>query len=196
MTALALETRQQLFTDARTYNDWQDKKVSPQDLHDIYNLMKWGPTSANLCPARLIFVSSSAEKEKLITTLMPQNVAKVRAAPVTVIIAQDIKFYEQAAVLFPQRPEFQEVFAADELLAERTAFRNSSLQGAYFMLAARTLGFDCGPMSGFDNQKVDELFLAGTTWTSNFICCLGYGKKESVYPRLPRLEFADACKIV
>lgn len=196
MSTIANDAIKQLFTEARTYSNWLPKEVSNQDLQAIYELMKWGPTSANLCPARIVFVRSTPEKEKLIACLMPTNIEKVKAAPVTAIIAKDEKFYEQAPRLFPHAPGYRETFANDAELAESTAFRNSSLQGAYFILAARALGFDCGPMSGFDNQKLDEAFFAGTTWKSNFICNIGFGDKSKLFPRLPRLSFEETCKIV
>ncbi len=157
--------------------------------------MKWGPTSANLCPARIVFLRKGPEKEKLFNCLLPANIDKVKGAPVTAIIAQDPLFYDKVEKLFPQAPTFRDTFASDKVLADTTAFRNSSLQGAYFILAARALGFDCGPMSGFNNQKVDELFFSKTTWQSNFICNIGYGDKTKLFPRLPRLAFEEACEI-
>ncbi len=196
MASISQEAIGQLFTEARTFTAWQTHDVSDQTLHEIYDLMKWGPTSANSCPVRIVFVKSGPEKEKLIASLSPGNVEKVKAAPVTAIIAKDELFYDQLPKLFPPAPQFREVFASNMALAEATAFRNSSLQGAYFILAVRALGLDCGPMSGFDNKKLDELFFAGTSWKSNFICNLGYGDRDHLYPRSPRLTFEEACKIV
>ncbi len=195
MKPLSIDALKQLFTEARTYRAWLPKAVLNEDLKAIYELMKWGPTSANLCPARLVFLRNGPEKEKLIACLSPTNVDKVKGAPVTAIIAQDLLFYDKIQTLFPQAPAYRDTFASDKAFTEATAFRNSSLQGAYFILAARALGFDCGPMSGFDNQKVDELFFADTAWKSNFICNIGYGDKTKLFPRLPRLAFEEACKI-
>lgn len=194
-TALSPAAIAQLFTEARTFRAWTAQPVDEQQLRAIYELMKMGPTSSNLCPARLVFVRSPAAKEKLLPCLAPENVEKVKAAPVTAIIAMDAKFYDQTAKLFPQAPHYREAFAKDPVLAEATAFRNSSLQGAYFILAARALGLDCGPMSGFDNAKVDAAFLAGTAWKSNFICNIGYGDRSRLHPRLPRLSFDEACQV-
>jgi 3-hydroxypropanoate dehydrogenase len=196
MSVISNDALKQLFTEARTYSAWLSEEISDQALKDIYDLMKWGPTSANLCPARFVFVKSPTEKQKLIECLAPPNVDKVKSAPVTLIIAHDEQFYEQTARLFPQAPQYREMFASDPVLAKATAFRNGSLQGAYFMLAARALGFDCGPMSGFDNDKLDQAFFAQTSWKSNFICNLGYGDKNKLFPRLPRLNFEEACKIL
>jgi nitroreductase len=170
--------------------------VSDEDLRKIYDLMKWGPTSANLCPMRILFVKNGPEKEKFLECVAPFNVDKVKAASVTAVIAMDEKFYEKVDKLFPQAPAYRDKFAGDKVLAEATMFRNSSLEGGYFILAARALGFDCGPMSGFDNKKLDETFFAGTSWKSNFICNLGYGDREKLLPRLERLSFEEACRIV
>ena len=196
MEKLSTDSINKIFSDARTFTTWENKHVPDALLHEIYETMKWGPTSANGCPARIIFIKSDAAKEKLISTLSEGNVEKVKAAPVTAIIAMDEKFYEKIEKLAPSMPQFKDYFASNKALAEETAFRNSSLQGAYFMLAARALGLDCGPMSGFDKQKVDEIFLKDTSWKSNFICSIGYGKKEGLYPRAPRLDFNEACIIL
>jgi len=187
---------QQLFSEARTFSEWQPEQVDDAALHEIYEMMKWGPTSANGSPARLVFLKSQDAKDKLIPCLSPGNVDKVKGAPLTVIIAMDEKFYDQLPKLAPHMPTFRDYFASDAKLAEVTALRNSSMQGAYFILAARASGLDCGPMSGFNNQKVDETFLAGTSWKSNFICSIGYGKRETLHPRTPRLTFGEACKII
>jgi len=191
----AAPTLDQLFLKARTHSNWLDKPVSDELLHEIYDLAKYGPTSANTSPARIVFVKSKEAKEKLLPCLMPQNVDKTKAAPVTAIIAMDMAFYEQLPKLFPH-VDARAWFAGNNALIESTAFRNGSLQGGYFILAARAVGLDCGPMSGFDNGKVDAAFFAGTTWKSNFICNLGYGDASKLHPRNPRLAFAEACKIL
>jgi len=196
MDAISIEATKQLFTEARTYSAWSKKDVSEETLRKIYELVKFGPTSANSCPARFVFVKADSEKEKLISTLIPANVDKVRAAPVTAIVAMDEKFYEKIPKLYPPAPAYREVFSSNRELAESTSFRNSSLQGAYFIIAARAQGLDCGPMSGFDNKKLDEAFFSGTSWKSNFICNVGYGDKTKLFPRLPRLTFEEACRIV
>jgi len=196
MTAIAAESLRQLFTEARSFSYWQPQDISEQTLREIYELMKFGPTSANSCPARIVFVRTESEKERLVACAAPGNVRKIKTAPVTAIIAFDEKFYDQLPKLSPHNPAVRDVFAANPSLAQETAFRNGSLEGAYFMLAARALGVDCGPMSGFDNDKVDRAFLAGTSWKSNFICALGFGDRSKLHPRAPRLSFEEACKIV
>lgn len=196
MTSISKDASKQLFTEARTHNAWLPKDVSDQTLHEIYDLTKWGPTSANTSPARIVFVKAGSQKEKLLSAIAETNVEKVKAAPVTAIIAQDEKFYDQIPKLFPHAPGVKDYFTSNAVLSEATAFRNSTLQGAYFILAARALGLDCGPMSGFDNKKLDELFLAGTSWRSNFICNLGYADHSKVHPRLPCLSFDEACRIM
>jgi nitroreductase len=193
--ALPTDALAQLFTEARSFSYWTPQPVDDQQLHALYELMKFGPTSANLCPARLVFVRSAEAKERLLPCLAPGNVEKVRTAPVTAIIAMDEQFYDQVPILAPRAPQYRATFANDPQLAAATAFRNSSLQGAYLMLAARALGLDCGPMSGFDNAKVDAAFLADTTWKSNFICALGHGDRSRLHPRQPRLGFDEACRI-
>ena len=196
MTAISEEAVKQLFTEARTYPGWLPDPVSDDALHAIYDLMKWGPTSANLSPARIVFVKTPEAKEKLIPCLMPMNVEKVKAAPVTAIVAYDDEFHELIPKLFPMGMGFLETFRSNRQFRETSAMRNGSLQGGYFILAARALGLDCGPMSGFDNAKLDEAFFAGTKWKSNFICNIGHGDPKSVHPRLPRLTFEEACRIV
>jgi 3-hydroxypropanoate dehydrogenase len=195
-TPLSEGAIKQLFTEARTYPGWLPQGVDDEILHAIYDLMKWGPTSANLTPARIVFVKSPEQKEKLISCLMPQNIEKVKAAPVTAIVAHDDEYYELIPKLFPHGAAFLEIFRSNKEFRETGAIRNSSLQGAYLIIAARALGLDCGPMSGFDNKKVDEMFFAGMKWKSNFICNLGHGDKASLHPRLPRLSFEEACRIV
>lgn len=196
MNPISEQALKQLFTEARTFSAWLPKEVSTEQLHCIYDLMKQGPTSANLSPARIVFVKSLEAKEKLITCLSPLNIEKVRTAPVTAIIAQDNAFYENTEKLFPHAPEFKNYFVGNPDFIQATAFRNSSLQGAYFIMAARAIGLDCGPMSGFDNQKLDETFFKDSNFRSNFICNLGYGDKEKLHPRLPRLHFDEACQII
>jgi 3-hydroxypropanoate dehydrogenase len=193
-TAITQEALQQLFTLARTHHAWLDKPVSDAQLQDIYDLAKWGPTRLNSLPMRIVFVKSQAAKDKLMPALMGSNPAQVKAAPVTAIIAYDEKFYDELPTLFPAF-DAKPMFVGNAVYSEQTAFRNSSLQGAYFMLAARALGFDVGPMSGFDNAKVDEAFFQGTSWKSNFICNVGYGDAGKLYPRGPRLDFEAVCRI-
>ena len=185
-----------LFREARSYNRWTGESVSDQTLHELYDLLKFGPTSANSTPARFEFVKSAAAKSKLVACLSPGNVVKVEQAPVTVIIAMDEKFYEKLPTLFPHMTGAADTFKNNAALGEVTMMRNSSLQGAYLILAARALGLDCGPMSGFDNAKVDAAFFAGTPLKSNFLCALGTGTTELLFPRNPRLAFDEACKII
>ena len=196
MPVISDDAVKQLFTEARTYPGWLPDPVSDETLQQIYDLMKWGPTSANLSPARILFVKSPEAKEKLLPCLMPLNVEKVKAAPVTAVIAQDAEYYEQIPKLFPHGTGFLANFRSNQQFRETTGIRNSSLQGGYFILAARALGLDCGPMSGFDNAKLDQAFFEGTKWKSNFICNLGHGDPKSLFPRLPRLTFEEACQIV
>lgn len=183
-----------LFREARTQNAWQDKPVSEVMLRAVYDLAKMGPTSANCSPMRLVLVISPEAKAKLEPALIPGNVEKTMAAPVTAIIGYDRTFYERLPDLFPHA-DARSWFAGNDELIETTAFRNGSLQGAYFMLAARSLGLDCGPMSGFDNDLVDQVFFPAGDVRSNFLCNLGYGDPEGLFPRSPRLEFDEACRI-
>ena len=183
-----------LFSTARTHNAWQDKAISDEQLHRLYDLMKWAPTSANTSPARVVFVRSPAEKEKLLACMAEGNLEKTRTAAVTAIIGMDMAFYEHLPTLFPHG-DARSWFVGNEDLIAATAFRNSSLQGAYLMLAARSLGLDCGPMSGFDAEKINATFFAGSQVTVNFICNLGYGDASKLYPRAPRLSFDQACRI-
>ncbi len=185
----------QLFRTARTHNKWLDKPVSDETIHALYELLKWGPTSANASPARFLFLRSPEAKAKLKEALSPGNIEKTMTAPVTVIVAHDPKFYDLLPRLFPHA-DAKSWFAGNWSLADTTAFRNGTLQGAYLMLAARALGLDVGAMSGFDNMKVDELFLADTGWKSNFLVNLGYGDPAGLFPRSPRLEFDEAAKIL
>ncbi|HWV99412.1 MAG TPA: malonic semialdehyde reductase [Candidatus Acidoferrum sp.] len=189
------EALEQILTKARTHSVWSPEPVSDGLLQQVYDLMKWGPTSANSCPARIVFVKSKEAKEKLLACMAPGNIEKTKTAPVTAVIAQDLEFYEKLPRLFPHA-DARSWFAGNRPFIESTAFRNSSLQGAYFIIAARSFGLDCGPMSGFDNAKVDAAFFEGTSWKSNFVCNIGYGDASALRPRLPRLEFNEACKFV
>jgi 3-hydroxypropanoate dehydrogenase len=188
----ALDT---IFRDARTFTRWQDKPVSPAMLMAIYDLMRLGPTSANCSPARVVFVASQAAKERLRPHLDENNVQKTMEAPATAILGFDLDFAERLPFLYPQAPGAKDWFK-DPLTAERVGFRNGSLQGGYFIIAARALGFDCGPMSGFDNAGVDREFFADTRIRSNFICNIGYGDPAGERPRNPRLSFEEACRIL
>ena len=189
------EALDQVFRRARTHSTWQDKPVSPALLMALYDLMRLGPTSAKSSPARIIFVVSTDAKARLKPHLSPNNVDKTMAAPATAIIGYDLNFAERLPVLFPARPNMKDAFA-DARFAEATAFRNGSLQGGYFIVAARALGLDCGPMSAFDNAGVDREFFPGGTVKSNFLCNLGYGVSEALAPRNPRLSFDEACRIL
>ena len=184
-----------LFRTARSHSYWLDKPVSDDLLHQVYDLMKWGPTSANCTPARLVFVRSSQAKERLRPCLDEGNVQKSMTAPVVVIVGMDLEFYEKLPKLFPHNPEARGWFAGKPQNIQETAFRNSSLQGAYFILAARSLGLDCGPMSGFNKQKVDAEFFPDGKIKSNFICAAGYADASKLHARGPRLDFAEACRI-
>jgi 3-hydroxypropanoate dehydrogenase len=184
-----------LFREARTHNGWTDQPVTDDDLHAIFDLMKFGPTSANCSPARFVFVRTPEAKEKLRPALSGGNLDKTMAAPVTAIIAYDPKFYDHLPKLFPHA-DARAWFVSSEALATETAFRNSTLQGAYFIIAARALGIDTGPMSGVDKGKVDEAFFSENGWKSNFLCNLGHGDASKLFGRSPRFEFAEACQIV
>lgn len=189
LDAPALE---QLFLEARTRNAWQDRPVEDATLRKLYDLLRMAPTSANCSPGRFVFVRSPEGKEKLRPALSAGNLQKTMAAPVTVIVAQDAKFYDRLPQLFPHT-DARSWFTGSAAVAEETAFRNSTLQGAYLILAARALGLDCGPMSGFDKAVVNAAFFAGTDWSANFLINLGYGSSEGLFDRLPRLEFDEAC---
>ena len=184
----------QLFRTARTHRAWRDQPVSDETLRAVYDLMKWGPTSTNSSPARIVFVRSLAAKEKLKPALDAGNVGKTMSAPATAIVASDLEFYTRMAVLSPS-VDVEKTFVEHPDVTLETAMRNSSLQGAYLILAARAIGLDCGPMSGFDNAKVDAAFFPGGTIKSNFLCNLGYGDPEKLRPRAPRLAFDEACRI-
>jgi 3-hydroxypropanoate dehydrogenase len=203
----ALDT---LFFKARTHVAWQDKPVADETLRQLYDLMKWGPTSANTSPLRIVFLRTPAAKQRLLPALSPGNVDKTMQAPVTAILAYDLEFYELLPRLFPAAPAMKNVFSGNPELTQVSAMRNGSLQGGYFILAARALGLDCGPMSGFDNAKVDaeffppsagdppsgEEFIASGHVKSNFLCNLGHGDPAKLHPRGPRLAFAEACQLL
>ena len=193
--AVSDDAMKQLFLQARTHNAWLSKRVPIEALREAYELARWGPTSANSTPARFVFLESEAAKARLLPALAPLNVEKTKAAPVTAIVAWDTEFYEKLPKLFPHA-DMRSLFAGNTSLAEETAFRNSSLQGGYFILAARALGFDCGPMSGFDKAKVNAEFFPDGKWKVNFLCNLGYGDHSKLYPRSPRLEFDEACRVL
>ena len=184
-----------IFEEAHTHNGWQDKPVPDDLLRRVYDVTKMGPTSSNCCSMRVLFVKSAESKARLKPTLNEGNVDKTMKAPVTAIIAYDTQFYDFLPRLYPQR-DFRPVYANNPTLAQETAFRNGSLQGGYFIIAARALGLDCGPMSGFDNAKIDAEFFPDGRWKSNFLCNLGYGDPAKVRPRNPRPSFEEACRIL
>ncbi len=185
---------EQLFTQARTQNGYKPTTVSDDQLRALYDLLKWGPTSANCSPARFQFARSAQAKEKLMTCASSANASKIKQAPVTAIIGMDMAFYDKLPMLFPHT-DARAWFVGNEAKIEETAFRNSSLQGGYFIIAARALGLGCGPMSGFDAAKVDAAFWSGTTVKTNFICTLGEGDPAKVFARSPRLSFEEACSL-
>jgi len=193
--ALSPAAQDQLFRTARTYNAFSDKPVPEALIRELYELVKWGPTSGNVCPGRFVFLTTPEAKARLAPLMSRNNRSKSIGAAVQVIVAYDLKFAEQIPELFPHNPGSAAWFD-DPAVAEETAFRNGSLQGAYLILAARSLGLDCGPMSGFDRAAVDAEFFAGTSWRSNFLCNLGYGTDENLFPRLPRLAFEEACRVL
>lgn len=186
----------QLFTEARTHNQWQPREVPDELLQRLYDLLKWGPTAANTTPARFVFVKSAEAKEKLKPALDAGNVAKTMAAPVTVIVGIDTEFYEKMGFLFPHAPGAREWYAGKPEVIAANGLRNGSLQGAYLIIAARALGLDCGPMGGFNAAKVDEAFFAGTSIKSNFLVNLGYGDPAGLRPRGPRFAFDEVCRVV
>ena len=193
--AVSDDALDQLFRAARTQNKWQEKPVSPTLLHALYDLMRMAPTSANCSPARLVFITSNAGRERIKPFIAPGNLPKVLTAPVTVIIGHDLEFYEKLPALFPHA-DARSWFVGNDKLIQTTAFRNGTLQGAYMLMAARAVGLVCGPMSGFDNDGVDKEFFANSSVKSNFICALGYGDPSGVFPRSPRLSFDEACQVV
>lgn len=195
MESLNQQALEQLFLSARTHNGWQDKSVSEEILKQLYDLVKFAPTSANASPARFLFLTSKESKDKLKPFLMEGNIEKTMQAPVTVIIGYDMNFYEHLPFLFPHT-DAKAWFEGNEALIEETAFRNSSLQGGYLIMAARALGLDCGAMSGFDKENVAQTFFPEGNIKINFLCNLGYGDPEKLYPRSPRLSFEQTCQIL
>jgi 3-hydroxypropanoate dehydrogenase len=191
----ANDTLDQLFRQARTHSAWLPRRVPVEVLREVYELARWGPTSANCTPARFVFLESATAKAHLVPALSPGNVEKTKAAPVTVIVAWDTEFYERLPQLFPQA-DMRSYFVGKQPLIDETALRNGSLQGGYFILAARALGLDCGPMSGFDAAKVNAEFFPDGKWKANFLCNLGYGDRSKLFPRNPRLEFDEACRVL
>ncbi|MEM8937294.1 MAG: malonic semialdehyde reductase [Pseudomonadota bacterium] len=183
-----------LFQEARSQNGWLDEPVTDAQLHELYALTKMGATSMNSCPARFVFLRSNDEKERLKPALAEPNIAKTMSAPVVAIIGYDSAFHKHMGKLFPHR-DVKPMFEHNEALREATAFRNGTLQGAYLIMAARAIGLDCGPMSGFNNSAVDEIFFKDTTVKSNFLCCLGQGDSTKPFQRLPRFEFSEVCQI-
>jgi 3-hydroxypropanoate dehydrogenase len=185
----------QLFSEAHTHVSWQDKAIPETLIHQLYELVKLGPTSANCCPARFVFITSDAGREKLKPAISSGNLAKTMSAPCTVIVAYDVAFYEHLPMLFPYA-DAKSWFTSSPKVADETAMRNSSLQGAYLITAARALGLDAGPMSGFDATLLNETFFADSTWKVNFLVNLGYGDNFKVHKRLPRLDFEQCCQIL
>ncbi len=185
----------QLFRQARTHSAWLPERVPTEKLREAYELARLGPTSANSSPARFLFLESEEAKARLLPALAPLNVEKTKAAPVTVIVAWDTEFYEKLPQLFPHA-DMRSYFVGNQSLIDETAFRNSSLQGGYFILAARAVGLDCGPMSGFDATKVNAEFFPDGKWKVNFLCNVGYGDRSKLFPRNPRLEFEEACRVL
>jgi 3-hydroxypropanoate dehydrogenase len=194
-TKIADHSLNQLFHQARTHSAWLPRRIPVETLREVYDLARLGPTSANSSPARFVFLESAEAKARLLPALAPLNVEKTKAAPVTVIVAWDTEFYENLPRLFPHA-DMRSYFVGNQGLIDETAFRNSSLQGGYFILAARAVGLDCGPMSGFDPKKVNAEFFPDGKWKVNFLCNLGYGDGSKLYPRNPRLEFDEACQVL
>ena len=193
--AISAESLDQLFREARTHWVWRPEPVPMELLKQAYEIARFGPTSANSSPARFVFLTTPAAKERLRPALAPGNVEKTMTAPVTVIVAYDTEFHEKLPQLFPAR-DMRSVFAGNAALLQETAFRNGTLQGAYLIMAARALGLDCGPMSGFDQQKVNAEFFPDGKWKSNFLCNIGYGDPTKLFPRNPRLSFEEACRVL
>lgn len=187
----ALDT---LFREARSFSHWLDRPVSDEQLRQIYDLVKFGPTASNSCPARFVFVRSAAAKERLKPSLDEGNVRKSMDAPVVVIIGMDLEFYEQFPKLWPQADK-RSAFVGQPEKAKSSATRNTTLQAAYFMLAARSAGLDCGPMTGFDGDQINAAFFPDGKIKVNMLCAIGYGDRSKLHPRRPRLSFEDACKI-
>jgi 3-hydroxypropanoate dehydrogenase len=193
--ALSSEALDVQFVTARTHRAWLDRPVSDDSLHKLYDLLKMGPTSTNCCPGRFVFVRSNEAKERLAPALNPANVDRTMSAPVTVIVATDTRYHERLTKLWPHDDAPRLRIVNDAAFGETKAFRNATLQGGYLIIAARALGLDCGPLSGFNNAKVDTAFFYGSRWKSNFLCNLGDGDEGKLHARGPRLEFDDACVI-
>ncbi|MEH6547117.1 MAG: malonic semialdehyde reductase [Sneathiella sp.] len=193
---LSADARALLFTEARTANLFTDKQVDLDLLRELYDLMKWGPTSMNSCPVRLCFLTTEEAKKRIMPALFDGNIARVQSAPIVAVLGHDMEFFEYLPKLFPHAPENKKIFENNETAAQINAFRNSTLQGAYFIIAARALGLDCGPMSGFDNARVDQEFFAGTHVKSNFLCTLGYSDTSRNFDRGPRFEFEEVCQVL
>ncbi len=196
MTELSLDALNTIFLKARTRNGWQDKPVPEALLREIYDIAKMGPTTANSQPQRIVFVTTPEGKARLAPALSEGNRPKTMTAPVVAIFAMDMHFYEQMAKVFPHNPGSRAWFEGNEPHIKEVSMRNGSLQAAYFMIAARAKGLDCGPMSGFDAGKLNETFFPDGRWKANFICALGYGTDENLFGRNPRLTFEEACKVV
>jgi 3-hydroxypropanoate dehydrogenase len=194
-TTISSDWLNQLFRQARTHSAWLPKRIPAETLREAYELACMGPTSANSSPGRFVFLESETSKARLLPALAPLNVEKTKAAPVALIVAWDTEFYEKLPHLFPHA-DMRSYFVGNQKLIDETAFRNSSLQGGYFILAARALGLDCGPMSGFDSAKVNAEFFPDGKWKVNFLCNLGYGDPSKLYPRNPRLKFEEACRVL
>ena len=195
-TSLTQEALDQLFLQARSHNGWLPRPVSHAQLQRLYGLMKMAPTSANCAPARILFLCSDEARQKLRPALSPGNVDKTMSAPVVAVIGYDTRFYELLPQLFPHNPGMRDLFAGNAALAEATALRNSSLQAAYLMLAARSIGLDVGPMSGFDAQQVNASFFPDGRCRVNLLCNIGYGDTRLLFPRSPRLSFEQACSVL
>jgi 3-hydroxypropanoate dehydrogenase len=195
MTRISDAALGQILRDARTHSAWRPDPVPVELLKEIYELARMGPTSANTSPARFVFLTTPEAKARLQPALAPTNADKTKAAPVNVIVANDSEFYDQLPKLFPQR-DMRGMFVGNAGMIEETMLRNGSLQGAYFILAARALGLDCGPMSGFDKAKVNQEFFPDGKWKANFLCNLGYGDASKLFPRNPRLTFEEACRVL
>jgi 3-hydroxypropanoate dehydrogenase len=193
---LSGEALDRLFRNARTHHAWLPQPVSDDQLRQLYDLMKWGPTSANCSPARLVFLRTPESKQRLLPALSAGNREKTRLAPVTVIVGYDLQFYEKMGKLFPHNPGMRDLFANNPQLSQITAFRNGTLQGGYLIFAARALGLDCGAMSGFDNAKVDQEFFPEGRVKSNFLCNLGHGDPSKLLERHARLDFEEACQML
>ena len=196
MSVSEKDIKEIIFSNARTYNDWQKKDISNKILNELYNLMKFGPTSANCSPSRIIFIKSPDAKERLTPFIIESNLEKTMTAPVTAIIAFDVDFHKHLPKLFPHDLDAQNWFNYSQEVAYTNAFRNSSIQGGYFIIAARMLGLDCGPMSGFDQNGLDKEFFPNSNIKSNFLCNIGYGDSTNIFKRSPRFEFDEVCEIL